>query len=780
MDTCDVKAKGCDNCPFNSRKIGNRGPEDSRFVIVGESPGANELATGMPFMGPNGKMLMDNLPLDVEPLYMTALSCFPTKKDPDILANAVQCCSNRLHTELMKHPRDVIVALGNGALWGLTGDYNLKITQCRGHRFETPLAKHGIIAAVHPAFLLRGMGSYKKFQEDLDMAVNIYKGTPTKHYIEPVTRLITKDNAKWLAGEIKRAGIVASDIETGGLNRRKDKILTTGFCFDPRVAWICPPELIPMFKDVMEDPEIKWIWHNGKFDIAFLRRDGYNARVDEDTMLLNYALDETRGVHDLDTVASDVLSAPTHKHIVDNWFEEQGIPKSKRDYSTIPFDVLFSYQGKDLSKTLQIYNVLRQRVRDDVKLEKLYTQTFIPLSELLYHVELNGFAFNWTAWEENKIRLEQEVKDLKEAINTLVGRELNPGSSQQVCAYVYDELRIRVKGRAKRSSDAKTVALWPEFPFKHALSKWRVANKALSTYVIGMAKHVHDDGRIHPTFLIHGTRTGRLSCRDPNLQNIPRDPLLKAMFMASPGYVLLDLDASQAELRSLAIQSGDPALLAIYNSTDRSLHKETAAYRYGDSYTEDQYVRAKAVNFGVIYGRSAHSLAEEFGISEKQAQKEIDSFWEQFPVAKAFQDKCRNAPRKRQTLTTCFGRKCRPGLVTKENLNGVQNEFANFPHQSTASDITAHTAIRIRPIIAKLGAKIVDLVHDSIVIEVPNDPTIVAMVKRIGIDTFAQVAVDWKLTKVPFVAEAKMCYLWGTPVKELNNGQPNKTVDSSN
>jgi len=753
------------NNSIKATPIRSWGNPASKFVVVGESPSAIETLPGRTFSGESWKYVMDKLPKDLDILYVNAIPEIVPRKDPQVVLKYVEKYKQSLWDILTEYPRETIVALGSGALWALTNNYDLRITAERGRLIKSNWSLNGIIPCLHPAYVLRGGGSAKKFEEDIAMAIALHYKQPIKAYIEPTTYLITPKNVNWVKAEIRKVGIVASDIETGGLNRQQDRILTTGFCWKPSEAWICPPELIREFKDIMEDTSIKWIWHNGKFDIAFLRRDCIWARVDEDTMLLNYCLDETRGVHDLDTVAKDILGAPNHKHVLDDWFESQGMSSKNRDYSLIPFDILFSYQGKDLSKTLQIWQQLRPLVKQDAALDKLYTCTLLPASELLYYVEARGFAFNWEAWEANKVRLTEHVNALAEEINCIVGRSINPGSSKQVCAYVYDELKIKSKG--KRSSGKKAVARWPNIPFKKALSDWRVASKALSTYIIGLAKHVHEDNRIYPTFLLHGTRTGRLACREPNLQNIPRDARLKGMFRASPGYILLDLDASQAELRSLAIQSGDPDLLAIYNSTDRSLHKETAVYRYGPDYDEEEYTRAKAVNFGVIYGRTAASLADEFKIPVEQAQAEIDSFWAQFPVAKAFQDRCRAAPLKKQTIVTIFGRKCRPGMINAENKDSVQNEFANFPHQSTASDITIHVAILIRPLLEALGAYIVNLVHDSIVVECPNDPAIIAEVKQLGLLYFPKVAKEWGLTKAPFISECKMCYSWGTNVKEI-------------
>lgn len=762
--TKDHLGRGCDDCLFGpGKRCGSRGPEDGQFVIVGESPGASELFKGVPFVGPSGQVLEGLLPKDVDPYVTNALACLPRKKDPEVLAEAVRRCRPRLVEDLKKHKRKVILALGNGALWALTGDFSLKITQNRGKIFETEFGT--VVAAVHPAFLLRGGGSYKKFKEDIELAVSILKGTYVPPYTPSTHEVVdTDEKVIWLKDRLIQQEYVASDLETSGFDPLTDYVLSTGFCFEDDKTYIVPGERLWQFKDVYENTNIKWIWHNGKFDIRFLRHNHILARVNEDTMLLNYALDETRGIHDLDQVAMDVIKAPTHKKMIDQYVKPKtGETWEDISYANIPRPILYEYQGLDLAKTFQVFKVLREKVANDHNLEKLYSKTLIPGSEFLHHLEAVGFAFDEDKWNENKTALEEEIKVLRQEIVDIAGYDINPNSPVQMCALAYDKLKIPCK---QRSTAKEIVAKWPKSPLKTALQKYRKATKAYSTYVIGLRENVSIDMRAHSTYLLHGTRTGRLASRKPNLQNIPREKRMKGQFRAAPGYVLIDGDASQAELRSLAIQSGDPELCAIFNDTERSLHKEVATALFGPDYNDDQYVRAKAVNFGIAYGREAFSLAEEFDISVREAQAMIDGWFARFPVAKAYIEKCRMAPVHKQTIINAFGRKCRPGIVSRENMKDVQNQFANFPHQSTASDITLHVGMRIQPKLVTIGARIVNIVHDNLVVECPDEIEKVQQVQQWIEEAFYEIPREWGLTKVPFKSECKICYNWGTEEKE--------------
>lgn len=775
--------KSCEGCPFGGPKVGSRGDVTSNFVIVGESPGQEECRTKVPFSGPSGNVLHTFIPRE-RPLYvLNAMECHPRKsiKDEKRLNKAALCCNPRLLEKIQAHPRRIIVAMGNAAVRSLTGNYGLKITQVRGRLIPSPLSELGILPVIHPAALMRGTGSYRQFRQDLEYALELADGGSIREYTEPtwisvedpksaILHLLRQE-AKVGDGEIHLTG----DIETAGFDYTTDPILNIGISSRAGSPVYCfTPEHIPWLRSLLQSRTIQWAWHNGKFDIKFFRAQyGVRARVDDDTMLMSYALDETRGVHDLETVAADVLNAPDYKDMLKPYR-----PTKKTSYAAVPKPILDKYLAIDVANTAKIRNIYRERIRKDPALEKLYTKTLIPASELLAHVETNGFHVDQEWLNDAEGYLDEEIDKHRARVIEAAGVNFNPNSPDQLAVVLFKKLKLPNIG--KGSTDKNVLTKLREnprtdHPILAALLDYRKVAKAQSTYVRGMRRHIHPDGRVRATYLLHGTITGRLASRNPNLQNIPRDWIIRGIFDAAPGYVILEVDLSQAELRSLAAVSGDPNLVRVYREGG-SIHKELAVFLFGEEWKKnysmpkgtpeydkayEQYTRCKNVNFGIVYGITARGLSDQIGDSVAVAQQYIDGWANRFPVAWDFIGKCRRAPKNNQILTTTFGRKKRVGLVTQGNIKNLMNESANFPHQSIASDITLHSAMRVNPWLKQFDARIVNLVHDSILMEVPNDYTTVMTIAEHTKKVMEQVPRDWGITRVPFVADAEVGDRWG-------------------
>ena len=568
---------------------------------------------------------------------------------------------------------------------------------------------------------------------------------------------------------------VATDIETTGLNPRQDKITCIGVAWRADEAHIVPARKLRALAAEFSHPNISWVWHNGKFDAAFLRERGHEARVDEDTMLLSYAIDEIGGIHGLEQIASDLLGAPDYKYMVDPYVKGKG-----GSYAKVPARILYKYLSLDLSNTLQIFQILRRRVKEDARLEKLYTRTLIPASNFLAEVEHNGLFVDQARVQANGRMYRREMDRWEGEITRLNGEWVNPNSPKQVAEMLFEKFKLPNRGRG--STAKEYLDKLPPHPVVHALREYRKASKALGTYINGVLKHIEDSGRVHSTFKIHGTRTGRLSSAEPNIQNIPRRHALRSQFSAPPGRILVDVDLSQAELRSLAALSRDEVLCGIYNDTNRSLHKEVAAKQFGKGYSDEQYMRAKALTFGIVYGRKGPSIAAEFEIPVDEGVAMVDGWFNQFPQAHDFIIRCRGAPVRLQTIVTAFGRKKRHHLVSRELLPAMQNEAANFPHQSIASDITLHGAMRAHAMMqhpdSQMDAMIVNLVHDSILVECVDNQEVVQRVVSCVVNCLESVASDFGITRVPFLAEAKYGYHWSTvTMKEVT---PNRALEPYN
>lgn len=775
MQSVHRRQTRCEGCPFKGPKVGSKGNPRADIVFVAESPGKMEVRAREPLVGPSGKIFHQFVPDDGSVFILNALECNPLAalKNPKSLKVATQACRGHLLEKVSAHPRRIIVAMGNAALHALTGDYSLKITQVRGRLIESPFAEVGVMPVVHIAALMRGGGSFRQWKQDMQYAMDLGLGEEPVEYKQAALRVVPDDVTQEEVDELFKElthenNRLSGDIETSGFDHIQDHILslgvtpendpTTGYCFYP-IHW-------PLIQAHVESPEISWAWHNGKFDIKFLWNEGIRARVDDDTMLLSYTLDEEGGVHDLEQVAADVLGAPSYKHMLDPW-----LPNKKTSYAEVPRDVLSLYQADDTSRTAQIRTIYRRRVARDPVLERLYTETLIPASAMLAQVEDNGIRVDLERINENEVFFQNMKQEINEEINDLIGYDINPGSSKQVSRLLYKGYKF--PNRAKGSTAEQVLVKLreqTEHPIFGLLLKHRKAVKMYGTYVKGLLKCViPETERIHTTYLIHGTRTGRLASRNPNVQNLPRLSQIRGSFIATPGYELLEIDLSQAELRLIAAFSGDEVMLDIFNN-DGDIHGELAEQLFPGWHQEEDKdvkkehrVKAKNVNFGIPYGITEFGLSDQIDDTVVEARRMLNGWDVRFPQARAFLNKCRNAPMSNQVITTCFGRRKRTGLVSGQNIRFLMNEASNFPSQSVSSDVTLHTGIRVWRRLLGMGVRIVNTVHDSLIFEVPLTPDNSIRNETIYIvqKEFKQVPLDYGIDRVPFKTDVEVGHRWG-------------------
>lgn len=796
----------CPNCPFGGPKVGWKGDPNSPFVIIGESPGREEVKKGLPFVGPSGYVLDFSLKQTQEypaPLFMNAMQCSPPMgddKNEEIMVAGVIACRERVLAELAKAPRRVILALGTPALHAITGDYNLKITQQRGKVIPTPLASVGVVPSVHPAFLMRGGtgATFQQYMRDVQYAQSLVNGGTTKKPPDVAYEIMRDERDIHDVAEYFRSlgkgHPIAGDYETSGFSPRSDRPLTLGFAPFADEVYCVPEHLLPFSRPLFQT-EASYIWHNGKFDVQFAWANGIpEARVDEDTMLLSYALDENGGIHDLEQVSSDWLNSPNWKSVLDDY-----LPKKNTSYEVIPRDVLMYYMALDIGNTRAAFDILRPMVRKDPKLELLYTKTLIPASKFLAKMEGVGLKVDMERVAENEKSYLAEIDKYKREFFAFTAPFPQSGytdklinSPKQMTRFLYDDLGIKpFKGR--RTTDRKVLEKLPSHPVIDVLFKARKVAKEYGTYVKSIKTNIDVDGRVHATYLLHGTKTGRLASRAPNLQNVPRNPQIRGQYVADVGRRFLEPDLNQAELRVLACLSNDPGLCYIYETAGMSLHEEmragiwgkpsdwsskqvdeylrkfnlTPETRFGekgeDRILEEQKMRAKAVNFGIPYGRSAQSIGEEFGITAKEAQGWINTWFKKFPQAHAFLEQCRAAPAAGKVLVSPFGNKRRFGVVGRERLDGMMNEASNFPMQCSASHSNLHAAMELEELLReKYDSYSANLVHDSNLTDCPDDDEIVTEVAKLLIRKMEEVPAKWGFTRIPFVADAKMGYRWGS------------------
>ena len=620
----------------------------------------------------------------------------------------------------------------------------------------------------------------------MQYALELAKGNNTRKYTKPEVVYMVGVNTQeptreWLdklffASHPGHA-LVTGDIETSDLHYRRGRILTVGVTLDdkPDIGYCFFPHQIPLLKPYLESPELKWCWHNGKFDVQWFRHHyDIQARIDDDTMMMSYALDESAGVHGLKDLSSELLGSPDYEAALKPY-----LPTHKTSYAEVPLPILGKYQAYDTANTARVRQKLRKKVSEEPDLEGLYRNVLIPATEMLSQVEMNGFYIDQERVEENREYYTAQLEESQETLNEIAGKSFNAGSPGQVAGVMFDELGFPpIK---KRSTDKAVLDKllerpgFGEHPFIRNLLLHRKAVKMYGTYIKGLDKHMHDDGRVHPSFKVHGTRTGRLSCVDPPIQTIPRLKRLKGQFAAPPGRRIGEIDLSQGELRVLACVSKDPGLLKVFQNGE-DIHLDLCLYLWGewwDNWDTDERkerrVKAKNTNFGIPYGITKYGLAEQINDTHEAADRMLGGWDRKYPTARAFLNKCRSCAGTNRVITTPFGRKKRPVIVTKENRNFVENESANFPVQSICSDITLMGAVRSWGKLLEWGVMIVNLVHDSIILDMPegDDDWYIKVFSYVR-DNIVGVAEDYGLTQVPFVCDAEMGERWADGAKEIS------------
>jgi DNA polymerase-1 len=782
----------CKGCVYERYpKIPPSPLKGARLAIVGEAPGVIELARKKPFVGPSGELLRKTfqhvgLPNLDEVFITNALLCRPPKGQ--INKQAVSLCSRRLIDELVRVSPRVIIAFGNTAIHALTGDFKLKITQIQGQVLQSDLLKPcnpAIVPVLHPAAVLRAGGAFGQFVQALRRAYEVYVTGEVRKLPEPTFTVI--ENGAMLERAIKglvKRPLLGGDIETHG-NPRTGRILCLGVCWnepkgtdpEPGRVLIFPEDMIPYTKPLLEHPYPKWIWQGGKYDMEWLWERGIKARLDHDTMMLHYALCEQTGTHGLDKLSVLYLGDEPYKHVVRDYSKG----KKKEGFGDVPKEVLYPYLAKDVDRMVRLFHIFYPKVMSDRDLMKLYYRLLLPANRFLVKVQSRGLLVNFEELEEEDARLQEEIEQLEREIIELAApywdpdeylaqtdrktatEIFKPSSTYQLAWLLYEKLGLRAKYMKGRSTKEEVLEqLKGQHPIVDKILEYREVKKLHSTYIRGTQKWIEEDGRVHTGYKVHGTVTGRLSSSQPNVQNIPKK--IRRIYHAPPGFVLIDADYSGAELRILAYVSGDKELVQIFKE-GRSLHKEVAREFFGPNYTDEQYMRAKAVNFGIAYGRTAFSLSVEMDIPQEEAQSYIDRWYARFPEAHKYLLECDAAARRGEVLVTDLGRKRRFGLVTPENVDTLENEARNFRIQSLASDMTLISAIRMDPLINRWGARVVNLVHDSIVIECPI--TEVKRTIRLAHNIMVRTPREILKTDIPFEAEFKVGFVWGKDMMEF-------------
>lgn len=498
---------------------------------------------------------------------------------------------------------------------------------------------------------------------------------------------------------------------------------------------------------------------NGKFDNAGLYPHLGALVLAFDTMLAHYVLDERPGIHGLEMMAIEYLGSPSWKKELDKY-------KGPRDgYGVIPRPVLYKYNGLDVVNTFRLKGVFEEML---AKQGLRHVHDFlVSASNQLMYLELNGIAIDRAYLDKLTYEYTEKLEQIEAEIVAAAGIPINPRSPLQIKKW-FSSKKLEVD--STNEDTLKTIVDHPQASeeikgFCRVLLKYRREHKLYSTYVKGIRKRLYR-GRVYPTFLLHGTTTGRLSCRNPNLQNIPRESSIRRLFVPGrEGNVFVHTDYSQAELRVLSYLAGDEYFRAIF-ATGRDLFDELTPVLYpwankeamGPKEWKELRIRVKAYVYGLAYGRSEYSIAPEFNIPVEEAQRGMEAFFGVIPEIVAFREQTRTKVLSGEDLVTPRGRHRRFWLITDDNIKAVMNEALAFLPQSTASDMTLDALTRLRPQLRGIGF-IRNIIHDAMLIECPAERAeeVAAMTNYEMQEAARRIVGDY----VPFVTESTVGPSWG-------------------
>jgi len=582
--------------------------------------------------------------------------------------------------------------------------------------------------------------------------------------------------------------VIAFDTETTGLNQEADKIVGISLATDSiRGAYIpirhqtstgdlfATNTIAPNQLDietvrkhiwpVFTDKRVIKVGHNLKYDLHILENEGWNTsaiRPIDDTMLLSYALHGSLHGHGLDELATKYLG---HTDISFASLFPAGTRDADRHFDMLPIDTAAPYAAEDASVCFALYELMRPELDANAKLRELYETCDLPLMPILMTMERNGVLVNRAGLQSLSGAFHDQLTKLEREIWDMAGHEFNIASPKQLGAILFDELHL--PENKKRSTDAETLNdMIDTHPIIEKILSWRSIAKLAGTYADALPKQIASDGRIHTTYLQTSTNTGRLSSRDPNLQNIPIKTELgeeiRKCFVAPAGRKLISVDYSQIQLRLLADVANVKTFRETFNA-GADIHEQTARKIFGIAPTapvpKEMRRAAKTVNFSIIYGISSFGLAGQLGVSRPAAAEIINSYMAGIPEIKKYIDDIHKFAEQNACVYTPWGRRIELPEIKNPRMRAYALRAAvNAPIQGFEADIVRRAMVEIDKNIVQPNRDIIKMimqVHDEIIFEC--DAT--------RAEEFAEKIKDAMETvtkiSVPLVAEYVIGEKWG-------------------
>tara|TARA_B100002052_G_scaffold233204_1_gene216230 strand:- start:7384 stop:10146 length:2763 start_codon:yes stop_codon:yes gene_type:complete len=589
-----------------------------------------------------------------------------------------------------------------------------------------------------------------EFNRLLSQAISLY-GEPNKKIenseinnkkinVNKYETILTEKQFENWVNILSKQSIISVDTETSSLNPIEADLVGISFCYEEGKACYIPIKnkkekclkinfVIKKIKPILEDQSIKKIGQNIKFDNIILKKNDINVNPIEDTMLASYTLDAGLNRHNLDTLSEIHLG---HKTI--SFKDLVGTGKKKISFEEVDLKTSTKYAGEDADVTFRLYNLLKKRL-DREKLTKIYEILEKPMVKVLSDIEINGVKVNKNYLKKLSKNFQNKITKIEKEIYFLAKKEFNIGSPKQLGEIIYNELKIANLKKTKKGSLATSASILEDLAFKgHKFPRlvldWRQLSKLKNTYSDALQDHINlKTNRVHTSFLLAATNTGRLASSDPNLQNIPiktedgRE--IRKAFVAEKNNILISADYNQVEMRILADLAEVKELKKAFINKD-DIHSLTASQVFNVPINKvDQNLRrkAKAINFGIIYGITQYGLAKQISVSNNEALDFINSYFKKFPEIKDYMRSTIKFCRKNGYVNNIFGRRIHLKGINDKNFSvrSFQERAAiNAPIQSSAADIIRlamiklHNQINLKKI---YDAQMLLQIHDELVFE---------------------------------------------------------------
>ena len=589
-----------------------------------------------------------------------------------------------------------------------------------------------------------------------------------------------KEIDKWIK-EAEEIGEVAVDTETSSLDPHQADLIGVSLSTSIGKACYIPighdfkrcikkSLVLEKLKPLLEDPSIKKIGQNIKFDYIVFYKHGITLTSMEDTMLMSYVLDAGKNRHNMDTLSEIHLS---HKTI--SYKDLVGTGKKEINFREVDVEKAKDYASEDADITFRLYKKFYKSLKEE-KMMNIYEVFEKPMLKILAHMEIEGVKIDNKFLKVLSLKFEKKIEKIQEEVFRISKKKFNIASPKQLGEILYNDLKIADLKKTKKGSFATSAQVLEDLAFKghkfpQLILNWRQVSKLKNTYSDSLQEHINlNTKRVHTSFLLAATTTGRLASSDPNLQNIPiksedgRD--IRKAFVAKKDHVLISADYNQIEMRILADMADVKELKKAFNKNE-DIHSLTASQIFNidiKKVTQDQRRKAKAINFGIIYGISQYGLAKQINVSNHEAEEFLNAYFSKFPEIKIYMDRTIKFCRKSGYVSNIFGRRSHFMNINDKNYNvrNFQERAAiNAPIQGSAAELMRLAMIRLSKRLNGQKTKMLLQIHDELIFETPKEE--VKRISKIITEEMSSVAKsDQHSFSIPLTVDLNSGDNWGT------------------